>query len=330
MSLEKKISLIQAKILRLLFIDGRQTVAEIAEKTGISKEIVSQNYLQIKRDGIIRGATIHFNYRGFGYFAVAHLLVTVDPKQVDQIIDFVGKMEDIYSIYTCGPRGNFRVVATLKELKQLDEIKDKLKQRFSIQNLKTVIWTDVREMHENLLLTPNEEMGQKKEAGLSTKNLISKLSRPIKIDETDLKIVDALSSDGRISFSKIAEKTGISVSTIKKRYERLRRNGMMKVTIQINPSKLGYKALAVFFISFTPQTESLSIVEEICKIPDVISVMKTGGDYDLQVYAMIRDIDGLLKIQDEFAEIQGIAKIEMDLNKSLEEWPTPRQYISTF
>jgi Lrp/AsnC family transcriptional regulator for asnA, asnC and gidA len=331
MNPEKKLSVAQAKILRALLIDGRKSALEIAQEIGISKVTVYKNYLEMKKEGIIEGATIHFNYRGFGYFAVANLLINVDPNQADQIVAYLRTMQDIYAVFNVGPKGNIRVVATLKTLKQLDEIKDALKQRFSIQSLRSVIWTDVKEMHENLRLAPDEELMEKREDGATTKQLMKDSPKTkVKIDEVDLKIIDILSANGRTPFSKIAEKVGISSNTAKKRYKKLTKSRMIKVTAQIDPAKIGYNAMALFYVTFTLQTDSLSTIEKISQIPDVISIMKTSGDYDLQVYAMVRDIKHLLAIQDQFAEIQGIAKIDMDITEVLHKWPTPRQYISTF
>ena len=58
--------------------------------------------------------------------------------------------------------------------------------------------------------------------------------------------------------------------------------------------------------------------------------MKISGDYDLQIYAMIKNIEQLLALQEEFTKIPGIAKMELDIFRVLKIWPTPRQYISTF
>ena len=324
------ISSLQAGILRELLVDGRKSASEIAEKIGTSKDTVQANISEMKQNGIIQGATIHFNYRGFGYFAVAYMLVTVDPAQADQMIEHARKMPDIYAAIKLGQKGNLRVVATLRTLKQLDEIKDALKQKFSISSLKTVIWTDVKEMHENLRLYQEEEHPKKTEKE-EVKQVLSK--RPEskgKFDEVDFKIIDELSKDGLVSFSDIAERIGVSSNTVKKRYENLTKKGMIKVTIQIDPAKAGYRALAIFFVTFTLHVDTRSMVERISQIPDVISIMKTSGDYDLQVYVMVRDINQLFSLQDEFDEIAGVAKVEMDLDKLLNKWPTPRQYISTF
>ncbi len=313
-------------------MDGRKTAAEISKRNGLRKEIVYKSIQEMKRNGIIKGATIHINYREFGYKAVAMLLINVEPVKANELAEYVKKMPDIYALYSNGPRGNIRVVTTLKTFQQLDEVKDAIKRLFSTSNLRTVIWTDVKEMHQNLLLSHQKgtvklektRLNEKAEKTAETKK------KKLKVDEVDRKIADILSKNGFAPLDKIAKEIGISTSNAKKRYETLKKNGLLKVTVQIDPTKLGYQAMAIFYLTFTLNQDSTSTIEKIGRIPDIISIMKTSGNYDLQVYALIRDIDELLAIQDEFSKIDGIAKTEMDLSGVLSKWPTPRQYISTF
>jgi hypothetical protein len=59
--------------------------------------------------------------------------------------------------------------------------------------------------------------------------------------------------------------------------------------------------------------------------------MKTTGDYDLQVYAMVQNLDQLLFIQEEIGKIQGIAQMDSEiLRLIINTWPSPKQHISTF
>ena len=130
----------------------------------------------------------------------------------------------------------------------------------------------------------------------------------------------------------LGTKIGLSPHTAKKRYEKLKNDGTLKVTIQVNPNKIGYRALCIFF-TVTSDEKSNIIIEKISNIPDIISIMKTTGDYDLQIYAMVQDLDRLLSIQEEIGKIQGIKKVDVELRRFGEDWkkwPTPRQYISTF
>jgi len=61
--------------------------------------------------------------------------------------------------------------------------------------------------------------------------------------------------------------------------------------------------------------------------------MKTTGNYDLQIYAMIPDLDQMLFIKEELSKIDGIIKMDFEINRiseKMDKWPSPKQYISTF
>ena len=296
----------------------------MAKKLGTSNEIIKRNYQKLEKAAIIRGATIHINYRLFGYKAVAHILITMNPGQVVELIEFLKALPEIYAFYERGIKGKIDVIVILKTLENLNEIKDSIKSRFSISEMKTVIWTDVKEMNQNLVII--DEKRRKLQEG---ENKTSKLTSA-KIDEIDQKIADKLAENGRISMKLLAKELGISTVAAKRKYERLKNIGALKVTIQIDPTKIGYQALCVYFI-VTSSEKSPQIIEQIGKIPDIISIMKTAGDYDLQVYAMVQNLDQLLFIQEEIGKIQGITQIDSEiLRLVMDKWPSPKQHISTF
>jgi DNA-binding Lrp family transcriptional regulator len=282
----------------------------------------------MEKMGIITGATIHINYKIFGYKAVAHMLIYVDFHQTDQLIEYLQKMPEVYSVSSRGVKGNIGVVTILKTLAQLNEVKDCIKRNFSVLEIKTAIWTDVKEMNYNLAIT--EKNRKENEIPINHVTKYRKKSNPC-IDKIDRRIADILAENGRISIESLSREIGISSYIAKRRYEKLKNNGILKVTIQVNPNKIGYRALCVFFTVTSDEKSELTI-EKISKIPDIISIMKTTGDYDLQIYAMVQDLDRLLSIQEEIGKIQGIRKIDVELLRFGEEWvkwPTPKQYIST-
>jgi DNA-binding Lrp family transcriptional regulator len=324
------VSVTQAKILKELIADGRNSPDKIAKKLGLSKESVKKDITKMEKKGIITGATTHINYRLFGYKAVAHIQINVDSHQADQLLEYLQKMPEVYSAYSEWIKGNVEVVATLKTLEQLSEIKDSVKRNFSVLEMKTAIWTDVKEMNDNLAIIP--EIRMKGFAGTNKKESLQNKSgsRDIVIDQIDQKIADKLAENGRISMGTLGKEVGISSETAKRRYEKLKENGVLKVTVQINPYKIGYRALCIFFTVTDEKSES--IIEKIGDIPDIISVMKTTGDYDLQIYAMVQDIEKLLAIQKEIGKVPGIIRSDVKISGlgGFKKWPSPRQYISTF
>ncbi|MGA3291347.1 MAG: winged helix-turn-helix transcriptional regulator [Candidatus Bathyarchaeia archaeon] len=82
--LTEQVTVVQAKILKELLADGRKSDSDIAKKIGLTKEIVKENYNKMEEIGIITGATIHINYKSFGYKAVGHILINVDSQGLDK------------------------------------------------------------------------------------------------------------------------------------------------------------------------------------------------------------------------------------------------------
>jgi DNA-binding Lrp family transcriptional regulator len=324
---------VQAKILKELLANGRKTETEIAKKTGLKKETVKKNMFKMEENGIITGATIHINYKRFGYKAVAHILINVNPQQSDQLIKRLQEAPETYAVYRGDTMGNVDLIVTLKSLEQLNEVKDKIKREFLISGMKTAIWIDVKEMNYNLSITASKkgkEPQAQKDLRQITKKEYKAKSKPL--DLTEQRIADLLAINGRATMEEIGKAIEVSPQTAKKRYEKLIENGDLKVTIQINPAKLGYQALCIFFIVISNENVSL-IINEIQAIPDVISIMKITGDYDIEVYTMAHDIDDLLAIKEKLGNISGITKIDLEISrirKEMTKWPTPKQYISTF
>ncbi|MGA2680426.1 MAG: AsnC family transcriptional regulator [Candidatus Bathyarchaeia archaeon] len=330
LALTEQISIIQAKILKELLADGRQTDNEIAKKIGETKDSVKKNLRKMEETGIIGGATIHINYKSFGYKAVAHILINLDSQQEDQLVNYLQKMPEVYSFYNRGVKGNWDVITIIKTLEQLNVIKDQFKRHFSILEMRTAIWTDVKEMNYNLTIT-NENTKTRDAADNYQVKVQRGSPKSMTLDQVDLKISDKLSENGRVPMETLGREIGISSYTVKRRYEKLKKNGVLKVTIQVNPNKIGYQAMCVFF-TVTSHENSFAIIEKISMIPNIISIMKTTGDYDLQIWAMIKDLGQFFSVQEQLGKIQGITKMDTEMwsLEKWEKWPSPRQYISTF
>jgi len=278
--------------------------------------------------GVITGATIHINYKSFGYKAVAHMLINIDAQQADKLVEYLRKMPEVYSAFNKEVKGNIDLVVILKTLEQLNAVRDAIKKNFPVLEMKTAIWTNVKEMNQNLAIIKQDlkDTAENYEIKRNEKDPQNTI-----VDEIDQKIADKLAENGRISMDVLAKEIGVSPDSVKRRYEKLKKKGVLKVTIQINLSRIGYQAMCIFSAITSNENPNL-IVEKVSRIPNIISIMKTSGDCDLQIYAMVQDIGQLLYIQEQIGKISGIRKIEQEISRINEEWkwPSPRQYISTF
>lgn len=321
-----KINELDAEILRNLLNDGRTSYDELAEICKTSKNKVWKRCQSMAKRGIIKGATTQINFGQFGYDALVTLLIKVDPQQTEHATETLQKLTDLRTYRQYNSLYNVRAIASLKDLNELDNIKHVIREKLPTISFKTYVWAGTRNIPENLNLLGASSRKQHKFNPKSNND-----NHETNLDEIDQKIANVLRHDGRASFSKIAKQVGLSTHTVIKRYKRLKKNGTLKVSIQINPNKLGYSALLDLNIAFTTiRGLSINIVDLLSRIPDVITITKISGDFDLQVSAMVRDLKQVFSIQEEIAHISGVTQIEPSLRKAPERWPPQQQYITTF
>ncbi|MEM2913949.1 MAG: Lrp/AsnC family transcriptional regulator [Candidatus Bathyarchaeia archaeon] len=114
-----------------------------------------------------------------------------------------------------------------------------------------------------------------------------------KLDEVDLRIINLLQEDSRLSYNKIAEKLEISVGTAYNRVKSLEEKGILKgYAALVDANKIGYNLTALILI----QAEGKHLIEverEIAKIGNTISVYDITGDFDIAVIARFKDREGL-------------------------------------
>jgi Lrp/AsnC family transcriptional regulator for asnA, asnC and gidA len=322
-----KIDRIDAKILRDLLQDGRRNFSDIAKECGVSTNVIRKRFAKMEKDGTIVGATVLVDYKCLDYMAIASLLLNVESQHVESALESLKQISNVLVIRQFNSRYGIRLISKLKSLKELNRIKEAIRLHNSVIDIRTFFWLDVRNRPENLSFGIADNQNQ---AVSETILKTCGSQKAIAVDETDLAIVEKLSQDGRMSFRKISEEIEMSTDTIIRRYERLVDSGNIQVSIQINPEKLGYCAILDFSIAFAFQQETDAILENLSKIPDVIIILKTSGDYDLHVTAMARDTEQQFRIQEEIAKIPNISRLETAARRIPNEWPTRTQHISTF
>lgn len=329
MSSTKKIDEIDAKILKDLLKDGRKNFTKIAKEAGTSKSIIWQHYKKMKTEGIIVGSTIKLKYANLGYNTMVSLFVNLQPQKQDQILRSILKIPNIYSVTPLNTGSDLWVVATLKNNEELDNVNQSIKKLPSVISVRTEVWTGIRNTLEHLtVLSTNKTSGKTDTTKIQASNSTGKTTD--KIDEIDRQIIEKLVSNGRQSFRKIAKELKISTDTVSRRFRNLKQTGTIKATIQINPVKLGYYALAYFRLEFVSQQNLSDIVETLAKLPDLEKIIKTSGSYDVCLFALIRNIEQFIAIQDEIGAISGIRKIHTVVQKIAYPLPVPGSNMSTF
>jgi Lrp/AsnC family leucine-responsive transcriptional regulator len=115
------------------------------------------------------------------------------------------------------------------------------------------------------------------------------------LDRYDLKILEILQLQGRISNQELADQIGLSASPCLRRVRALEDNGfIIGYYAELNSKKLGLTLMALVHISMDIHTpERFSKFEtEIKLLPEVLEcLLITGQDADYQLKVLVRDMD---------------------------------------
>lgn len=315
---------IDIKILKALLNDGRRNFTSIAAQCHVSKDVIWTHYKELKKAGIIVGATTQFNYQKLGYNGLALIMLNTESQNADEALNSISKIPDIGTCRYYHSKYNIAAIYRLHSLSDLDRVKQIICKLTKINEFETQIWTDVRNIPENILPDPSGTQNVEnyfKEKGTKT---------PLRIDKIDMQIIDALTENGRMSFRRIAQQIGTTTGTIARRYERLKENNFIKVSIQINPLELGFQSILEISIALTDQSVINEIVDELSKTSGITYLVKISGNYDLEVVALVKDCKNMIDIDNRIAKIPNIKRTESRLRQIPAAWPGQRQYISTF
>ena len=109
------------------------------------------------------------------------------------------------------------------------------------------------------------------------------------MDETDIKILHQILSDGRSSYRKIAEQIGVSPPTVLNRIQKLETNHVIKsYSAILDHEKLGYDLTSI--IEVTAVKGKITEVEKhISKFPNVCAVYDITGLTDMLIVAKFRN-----------------------------------------
>jgi DNA-binding Lrp family transcriptional regulator len=118
-------------------------------------------------------------------------------------------------------------------------------------------------------------------------------STEVEVDELDLKILDVIKNDAKLSVREIAKILNKSPSTILSRIKKLERIGVIKgYATLIDYSKLNYQVTAITLL----QVEG-PYIEEVEKLlasePNVRAVYDVTGEYDVIVISLFKTVSEL-------------------------------------
>ncbi len=115
------------------------------------------------------------------------------------------------------------------------------------------------------------------------------------LDETDVKIVEALMLDARLSSRQIAKRCGVSIGTVLSRIKKMEKGGIITgYSAVLNHEKLGYELTVVCEVTVS-KGRLLEMENEIARLPNVCCVYDVTGLIDALVVAKFKNREKLSK-----------------------------------
>jgi len=145
------------------------------------------------------------------------------------------------------------------------------------------------------------------------------------IDDTDKALIEALQRDGRMPYTRLAERVGLSEAAVRQRVQRLIESGVTQIVAVTDPMTLGFRRIAM--IGLNVEGDTREVADAIAKIADIDYVVLVSGSFDVLVEVVCEDDDHLLRLlNDEIRAIPGVRSTEsftyLRLYKQTYAWGT--------
>ena len=145
------------------------------------------------------------------------------------------------------------------------------------------------------------------------------MSVKLNLDKLDFQIIQEMMENAEISYADLGKKLFVSGGTIHVRIKKLEEQKVVKgKRLSVDLKSLGYDVIA--FIGIFLEKSSLydSVAKELKKIPQIVRLNYTTGNYSMFAEIVCKDIQQLrFVLHDELQKIKGIERTETFI--SLEE-----------
>jgi DNA-binding Lrp family transcriptional regulator len=113
----------------------------------------------------------------------------------------------------------------------------------------------------------------------------------LRLDDLDRRIVACLLEDARASFAQVGGRIGLSAPAVKRRVDRLRREGVITgYAAVVDPAALGWTTEAFVELFCTGRTTPAQITVATRRHPEVVGAYTVSGEADALVHLRAADI----------------------------------------
>jgi Lrp/AsnC family transcriptional regulator, regulator for asnA, asnC and gidA len=132
------------------------------------------------------------------------------------------------------------------------------------------------------------------------------------VDPLDYRILSELLVDASLSFVEVAKRINTTPYTVRRRFERLKKEGVIqKCIVSIDLSKLGYQGKAFLLITVSPNGDKAETIAYLRTLRNVMVVAQIIGPHDIIAIAPITDLKSIQMLVKEARKAPFLQRVEI-------------------
>lgn len=267
------------QILEALRFNGRITTQELADRVGLSRSVVARRLSQLLDDELIRVVGI-VHPLTLGIRSLAHVSLSVD-RPVRRVADELSRLPDVPFVSLTS--GSCPLIAEVRSRSD-DDLARALDRVRSIDGVRAT---------ETLFYT----------------KLVADVLRPshaenVEIDAVDGRLLTLLQENGRMAFTTLGDKVGVSTGTARTRVLRMIDTGVVRIGAI---SRAGRRDTRVDVgVGLSVLGPASSCTDLLSEMPQVRFLAETIGRYDLLATV---DADSLAEVVSVLDRLRGLKPV---------------------
>jgi DNA-binding Lrp family transcriptional regulator len=131
------------------------------------------------------------------------------------------------------------------------------------------------------------------------------------MDKLDFQILSELHKDGSMSYVDIAKNVNSTPNKVRRRYEKMRRDGIIfRSAAIVDLAPLGFQGKTFIMVNLAPNSNKDETIAYLMKIKNVFGVSQVIGPCDLIAIAFITDLSSIQILLAEARKAPNIQKVD--------------------
>lgn len=122
------------------------------------------------------------------------------------------------------------------------------------------------------------------------------------VDATDLKLLEILKENSRLSFADLGRKINLSPSSVRERVQKMEDEGVIqKYNIQIDNKKIGYDLEAFILVKVFPGKLKY-VIDKVKEFPEITNAHRITGNQNIHLKVVVQNQVCLQKLLDKLMQ----------------------------